>query len=151
VLSVGLGPVFVLTTDLILGAAPPERAGAASAISETGSEFGGALGIAILGSIGTAVYRARVGDGLPSGIPPAVTEAARQTLGSAVAAAEQLPAHLGAALRATARDAFLRAFEVMATVGAIIAIGMAVLAWAMLRRVRLRTPTAQQPDAVAAA
>ena len=38
------------------GAAPPERAGAASAISETGSELGGALGIALLGSLATAVY-----------------------------------------------------------------------------------------------
>ena len=150
VLSVGLGPVFVLTTDLILGAAPPERAGAASAISETGSEFGGALGIAVLGSIGTAVYRARMGDALPSGIPAAATAAARQTLGSAVAAAGQLPAQLGAALRAAARNAFLQSFEVMATVGAIIAIGMAVLAWVMLRRVRSHAPTAPQPDAVAA-
>ena len=55
--SLGLAPVFTLATDLIVGAAPPERAGAASAISETGAELGGALGIAILGSIGTAVYR----------------------------------------------------------------------------------------------
>src|SRR5690606_18910046 len=48
--SLGLAPVITLTTDLIVGAAPPERAGVASAISETSSEFGGALGIAILGS-----------------------------------------------------------------------------------------------------
>src|SRR5712671_4098485 len=61
VYSLGLAPVFTLATDLIVGTAPPERAGAAAAISETGSELGGALGIAILGSIGTAVYRK--GDG----------------------------------------------------------------------------------------
>jgi len=54
--SLGLAPVFTLTTDVIVGAAPPERAGAASAISETGSELGGALGIALLGSLATAVY-----------------------------------------------------------------------------------------------
>jgi len=54
--SLGLAPVFTLTTDLVVGAAPPERAGAASAISETGSELGGALGIALLGSLATAVY-----------------------------------------------------------------------------------------------
>ncbi|MDQ2690235.1 MAG: MFS transporter, partial [Chloroflexota bacterium] len=52
VISLGLSPVFIATTELIVGSAPPERAGAASGISETGSELGGALGIAILGSIG---------------------------------------------------------------------------------------------------
>ncbi len=54
--SLGLAPVFTLTNDLIVGAVPPERAGAASAISETSSELGGALGIAVLGSIATALY-----------------------------------------------------------------------------------------------
>ncbi len=42
---------------MIVTSAPAERAGAASAISETGTELGGAVGIAIIGSIGTAVYR----------------------------------------------------------------------------------------------
>ncbi|MGH6692182.1 MAG: MFS transporter [Gammaproteobacteria bacterium] len=54
--SIGLAPVFTLTNDLIIGAAPPQRAGAAAGISETGSELGGALGIALLGSLATAIY-----------------------------------------------------------------------------------------------
>ena len=83
--------MFTLTTDLIVGSAPPERAGAASAISETSAEFGGALGIAVLGSIGTAVYRGAMADAMPAGVPPEAAEAARDTLGGAVAAAEQLP------------------------------------------------------------
>src|SRR5690606_8971106 len=58
VFAIGVAPVFTLTTDLIIGSAPPERAGAASALSETSAEFGGALGIAVFGSIGVAVYRA---------------------------------------------------------------------------------------------
>jgi DHA2 family multidrug resistance protein-like MFS transporter len=62
VYSLGLAPVFTLATDMIVGSAPPEHAGVASAISETGSEFGGALGIAILGSLGTAVYRGGMAD-----------------------------------------------------------------------------------------
>ncbi|KGM33212.1 MFS transporter, partial [Inquilinus limosus] len=53
VFATGLSPVFTLTTDLIVGAAPPERAGSAAAISETGAEFGGALGIAVLGCVAT--------------------------------------------------------------------------------------------------
>jgi DHA2 family multidrug resistance protein-like MFS transporter len=54
--SVGMAPLFTLTNDFILAAAPPERAGAASGISETASELGGALGIALFGSLATAVF-----------------------------------------------------------------------------------------------
>jgi MFS transporter, DHA2 family, multidrug resistance protein len=60
IFSIGFAPVFTLTTDLIIGFASPERAGAASAISETSAEFGGALGIALFGSIGVAVYRSMI-------------------------------------------------------------------------------------------
>lgn len=76
-----------LTNDLILANAPPERAGSAAAISETSSELGGAVGIAMLGSIGTAVYRSRVGTAIPENISPAFAEAARGTLGGALAVA----------------------------------------------------------------
>ena len=56
-MSLGMAPVFTVGNEMIISAAPPERAGAASAISETSSEFGGALGIAVFGSLGTAIYR----------------------------------------------------------------------------------------------
>ena len=68
-LSLGLAPVFTLATDLIVGTAPPERAGAASAVAETSSELGGALGIAILGSIMTAIYRAAMAGAVPVDVP----------------------------------------------------------------------------------
>ena len=58
-------PVFTLTNDVILASAPPERAGAASGISETCAEFGGALSIAAFGSIGAAIYRAGLSDAMP--------------------------------------------------------------------------------------
>jgi MFS transporter, DHA2 family, multidrug resistance protein len=69
IISLGLAPVFALTTELIVGSAPPERAGAASGISETGAELGGALGIAILGSVGVAIYRGRAGRPPAGGAP----------------------------------------------------------------------------------
>ena len=65
VLSLGLAPLFTLAADMAVGTAPPERAGAASGISETSSELGGALGLAILGTIGTAVYRSDAAAGAP--------------------------------------------------------------------------------------
>jgi DHA2 family multidrug resistance protein-like MFS transporter len=138
VYSLGLAPVFTLATDLIVGSAPPERAGAASAISETGSEFGGALGIAVLGSLGTAVYRSSLADALPAGIPPRAATAPQETLGGAAAAAGRLPAARGAALIDAARDAFARAFDLTAAVSAFLLLGLAVVAWMMLRGVQPR-------------
>jgi DHA2 family multidrug resistance protein-like MFS transporter len=91
VVSLGLAPVFTATTDLIVGSAPPERAGAASGISEAGAELGGALGIAILGSIGVAVYRSQLAGTLPAGVPSQAAAAARDTLGGTVAVAGHLP------------------------------------------------------------
>jgi DHA2 family multidrug resistance protein-like MFS transporter len=136
VFSIGLTPVITLATDLIVGSAPRERAGAASGISETGAEFGGALGIAILGSIGIAVYRGRLADAVPAGVPPDQAEIARDTLGGAAEVAEQLPDQLGVPLLDTAREAFTQGMQVAAISSAVVAAGTAVLAAVLLRRVR---------------
>jgi hypothetical protein len=125
VVSLGLAPVFT-ATDLIVGSAPPERAGAASGISETGAELGGALGIAILGSIGVALYRSELADTLPAGIPSQAAAVARDTLGGAVGVAHQLPADVGAALLAAAREAFTQGLQVTAASSAAVAVGIAV-------------------------
>jgi len=133
VYSVGLAPLTTLSTDLMIGAAPPERAGAASAVAETTSEFGGALGIAVLGSIGTAAYRGQLADTLPAQVPPAAAEAARDTLGGALAAAQALPAQLGAALQDAAAEAFTRGLHLVFAINAVLAIGIAVLVAVLLR------------------
>jgi DHA2 family multidrug resistance protein-like MFS transporter len=135
VFSIGLTPVVALTTDLVLGAAPPERAGTAASMSETSSEFGGALGIAVLGSIVTAVYRSEVAGILPSGLPTEAAEAARATLGGAVAVAGDLQGPAGAALLDAARAAFGQSFELVSGVSAVVAVAIAMLAAAMLRGV----------------
>lgn len=67
--SLGTAPLFTLTNDLIIGSAPPERAGAAAGISETAAELGGALGIAVFGSIGVAIYRSALAGEAPVGVP----------------------------------------------------------------------------------
>jgi MFS transporter, DHA2 family, multidrug resistance protein len=128
VFSLGLAPVFTLATDLTVGTATPERAGAASGISETSSEFGGALGIAVLGSIATAVYRNQVDEDVTS-------EEARDTLGGAVASADGLPDQVAAQLLEVTRDAFTLGLQVTAAISAVLAIGTAVLAAVLLRHV----------------
>ena len=136
VFSFGSSPLFTLTNDLMIGSAPPERAGAASGISETSAEFGGALGIAVFGSIGVAVYRGMVGDALPPTVSPEVAEAAKATLGGALATAAQLPTELGTALTDTARAAFMRGLRVCAWISAIASVGLAAFAGVGLRNVR---------------
>ena len=136
VYSLGLSPVIVLATDLVVGSAPVERAGSASAISETSSELGGALGIAILGSIGTAVYRRAMAEVVPAGVPAEAAEAARATLGGALAAAERLPAQLGGAVLGPAREAFTQGLQLTAIICAAVVLATALLAALLLRRVR---------------
>ncbi|MFY9549619.1 MAG: MFS transporter [Thermoanaerobaculia bacterium] len=137
--SLGLAPVFTLANDLIIGTAPPERAGAAAGISETGAELGGALGIAILGSVGTVIYRSAMARALPAAIPPDVATAARNTLGGAVAAASELPDALRTTVLGAAREAFTRGFQRSAVISALIAAGIAILVLARLRDVHARS------------
>ncbi|QDP98323.1 MFS transporter [Microlunatus elymi] len=103
VVGSGAGLTFTLTADLILSSAPAEQAGAASGVSETAYELGGALGIAVIGSVVTAVFR---GFAAPAGIPADVVAAARESLGGAVHAAEALPGDTGQALLQAAQVAF---------------------------------------------
>jgi MFS transporter, DHA2 family, multidrug resistance protein len=145
IFSLGEAPVFTLATDLVVGTAPPERAGAAAALSETSSELGGAVGIAILGTIGTALYRGQVADGIPPGVPPDTAEAARDTLGGAVAAAEQLPDPLAGELLDVAREAFTQGLQVAALSSAVIAAATAVMGAVLLRRVGAESDRQEHP------
>ena len=135
VISLALSPVFNLTTELIVGSAPPEKAGAASGISETGAELGGAMGIAILGSIGTALYRGELASALPPGIPAQAAAAALDTLGGAVNVAGQLPEPLGATLLELSRAAFVQGLNLTAGISAVVAISAAIMAAVLLRHV----------------
>jgi DHA2 family multidrug resistance protein-like MFS transporter len=147
-ISLGLAPVFSVTTELIVGAAPPERAGAASGMSETFFELGGALGLSILGSIGLAIYRGGIADRLPASIPADATAAARDTLGAAVSAAQQLPGPAGETLLAIARQSFVDGMHVAAAIGTALAVVLAGIVLATLRDVRPSSAVVAE-DAVA--
>jgi MFS transporter, DHA2 family, multidrug resistance protein len=147
IISLGFGFTFTISTELVMGSAPPERAGAASALSETGAELGGALGIAVLGSLGMAVYRSGVNAALPIGVSPAAAEAARDTLGGVLALAGDLPAEASATLLTAAREAFAQGLQLTAVIGAVVMAGLALLAVFTLRNIQ---PSAEahgeQPD-----
>ena len=122
IVSIGLAPVYALTTELIVASVPPHRAGAASAIGETGAELGGALGIAVLGSLGVFVYRTVLGRG--------------GTLGDAVATAAGLPPGPREQLLRAARHAYELAFAGMAATSAALMIVVAAGGLVLLRSAR---------------
>jgi MFS transporter, DHA2 family, multidrug resistance protein len=143
--SLGTSPLFTLTNDLIIGSAPPERAGAAAGISETSAELGGALGIAVFGSIGVAIYRGVLAGAVPAGVPIAAAEAARDTLAEALTVARDLPEGVGLALVEVARGAFIQGLHVTAVISLIGAIALAIFVLTLLRHVP--TPSAEEEPA----
>jgi MFS transporter, DHA2 family, multidrug resistance protein len=136
IMSLGMAPVFTIGNEMIITAAPPERAGAASAISETSSEFSGALGIAVFGSLGTAIYRGGVANNLPGGISDEVANAAMATLGGALSAANSVSGSAGDLLLHASRAAFVDALQVTAAFGAGVVIMASVIAGRLLRGAR---------------
>jgi MFS transporter, DHA2 family, multidrug resistance protein len=121
----------------MVGTVKPEQAGRASGIAETSSELGGALGIAILGSIVTASYRGAMTGVVVDGVAPQGISAAQDTLGGALAVAMALPDPLGSDLLDTARQAFVHAFQMTALICALTALAAAGLAGALLKSVRV--------------
>ncbi|MFG6199957.1 MFS transporter [Nonomuraea sp. JJY05] len=128
VVSAGLGPMMALATDMVVGSAPAERAGAAAAISSTAPQLGGALGIALLGSVITATYRAELST---AAVPD---DGARDSLSAAVALAPGLPTESAAELLGAARAAFIDGFHVAACVSAVLMAAIALLVVTLLRR-----------------
>ena len=137
VMGVGVMPMMILGTDMVVSAAPARKAGAASATSETATELGMALGIAVIGSIGAAVYRQHMLEQLPAGLPEELLLAAGDTLGGAIGAAAQLGPELGAPVMAAAREGFSLALHTNSAIGAGILAMTAVLVAVMLHN---RTP-----------
>lgn len=129
----GANGAITLLTNAILGAAPPERAGEASGISETSLELSHALGIAVFGSVAAAVYRAAMADALPSALPAEALAAGRDSLFSAAAVARDLTGEDAAVLLGAAREAFVSGLQVTAIIGTALVAVLAVLSVTLLR------------------
>ncbi len=129
-MSLGMSPCAAIAADLVVSAAPPERAGSASGLNETSSEFGGALGIALLGALLTAIYRNSLR--LPEGLDPQVAAAAERGLGSAAGIAPELPGG-GMALLEAARAAYMAAMQVTSFCAAALVALAAVTALVVFR------------------
>ncbi|HSN38518.1 MAG TPA: MFS transporter [Arthrobacter sp.] len=137
VLCLGVGAAETISNDLILGAAPAEKSGAAAAISETGYEIGSLLGTAILGSILTASYQGnlRLPAGAAGAAPAETSAQAGETLAGAVELAQALPGPLADSVMAAARAAFDSGVHITATIALVLMAGASVLAAVVLRKV----------------
>ena len=127
-MGTGMGLAGAPATESIMGSLPPARANIGSAVNDTTRELGGALGVAIVGSIMSSLYSAQLGDALPEDVPAPVAEAARESLGAAV----EVSGELGAGVALAAQEAFVDAMSIGSIVVAVAAALGALVAWRFL-------------------
>lgn len=145
VFFLGIGPVSALSNDLVISSAPPEKAGSAASLSQTSSDFGIALGVAVFGTIGTAVYRDQLTGAIPAGVPAAAAQTAHESIAGAVQVASTLPARVGAQLLDVARATFMTGLHAAALVSAILVLLLGVLGALVLRQPKHGTTTEDVP------
>src|SRR5690606_30374811 len=114
-------------TGMLMSAVPLDKAGVGSAVNDTTREFGGALGIAVLGTLVGSVYRSQF-DPSAAGVPDSAADAAGESIGAAWGVAQDLPG--GEALLAQAQAAFVDAFQVTNGVGLAVAAAAGAIVWA---------------------
>ena len=148
IFSLGITPVAMICTDMVVASAPSDRAGSAAAMSETSAELGGALGIAILGSVGTAIYRNVMIEAVPTGIGNEAADAIRSTLGGAVNALHDLPAAISSDILPLARAAFTDGLQVISIICTILMVLSAIGTLFALRDVHCDTNNDDGTDGV---
>ena len=132
-LATGMALTMTPLTTLIMSSVPLGRAGVGSAMNDTTRELGGALGVAVLGSIVTSRYVADMASSI-SGLPADAQSAADSGLSGALKVAEQVGGDVGNALADTARQAFVNGLSTAALVGAIVVLSAAIAARLLLPR-----------------
>lgn len=140
VVSIGGGPVMTLGSQLAISSVPMERAGSASAVNDVTTGMGQTLALALMGSVGLAVYRIGLGGSLPDEVSEQTGEAAGNSIGAAMAISEDLGGSTGAALREAAGTAFGQGLQVTAGVGAALLFAAAVTMMVLLRGHRADQP-----------
>jgi AcrR family transcriptional regulator len=136
VIGVGMALAMAPATDSIMGSLPPEKAGVGSAVNDTTREIGGALGVAILGSITASSYRASI---TSTDVYKAAAQqsavaagAIKDSVGGAAEVASRLPPAAANVVTSAANEAFVHALNETVIVAAVIALGGALIAFAFL-------------------
>jgi DHA2 family multidrug resistance protein-like MFS transporter len=135
--AIGMAPVSAINSNLVVSAAPHEQSGSASALSETAVEFGGALGIALLGSLATVLYRSGLSEAMPGGTPPYVAETALRGIGAAFSLPQNLEG--GTFLRSVVQSAYTSAVDITFSIGAAMLLTAAAAAVVTLRSLKMHS------------
>ena len=130
-IATSIRSVLLVDGQPIVSSAPEDRSSSAAALSETCLEFGGAIGIALLGSLATFLYRHTLAAALPAGIARPAAETALRGIGAARAAAETLNG--GAVLLKAAKHAYTHAAGIAVLASAAITVLAALLAVTMFK------------------
>jgi MFS family permease len=132
-LGTGLGMVMTPATNSIMGSLPLAKAGVGSAVNDTTRQIGGALGVAILGSITNAVYRSSVqATASFKTLSVAAGSTVREGIGNVVVAANSLPSEARAQLTLDAKRSFVHAMDVTALIGTLFVLAGAAVAFIWL-------------------
>jgi EmrB/QacA subfamily drug resistance transporter len=126
-MGLGMGLAMAPATDAIMGSLPPEHASVGSAVNDTNRVVGGAMGVAILGSLLSSGYRGAMDDAT-QGLPASAAAAAHDSVGGAAAVAGQLGGPAGRALHGAASTAFVDALSSAALVASGVTLAAAVVA-----------------------
>ena len=144
IMSAGMGLVFAPATESIMGSLPPSKAGVGSAMNDTTRQLGGAVGVAVLGSVLATVYGRGVTTGLSHlGVSGEVLSTAKGSIGGAVSVAATLPPALGSQLTSAARIQFVDGFRAAVIVGSLVVLAAAAVVFAFLPA--RAAPDARQP------
>jgi DHA2 family multidrug resistance protein-like MFS transporter len=141
IFGLGIGLGMPALTDTVMASVPERDAGVASAVNDVSREFGGALGIATIGSLVAGVYRSNVEDVLPAGVPAELVELVGESIGVAAVVARELPAELGEALMTAANGAFMDAMNLGFVISGVVLTSSVVIAFTLIPR-RMRTTQA---------
>lgn len=131
----GGGPGLALGMNLVIGGAPPEKAGSAASLPQVSNEMGTSLGIATVGTLGTFVYSTQMVDGMPDKVEAGMASAATDNVAGAIAVSEDLGGSTGSRLEVVAQEAFTSGLHLVALISALILVVTAVLVFVMLRHV----------------
>jgi EmrB/QacA subfamily drug resistance transporter len=143
VYGIAMGFTTAPVTESIMGSLPPGRAGVGSAVNDTTRQTGGALGVAVLGSILAAQFHAQMD---ASTLPASVRRAARDSIGVALAVAKRLPANLATQLHTVARHAFLAGTRLAFMVAMAFVLGAVAVAARFLPAHEAPAPSATPTD-----
>jgi EmrB/QacA subfamily drug resistance transporter len=126
-MGTGIALTWAPTTESIMGSLPAAKAGVGSAVNDTVREIGGALGVAVLGSVLASQYSDAVSS-TTSSLPADAAHVAGDSLGGAVMVAQQVGGSAGTAILEAGQAAFVNGFGVALTISAVVAAAGAAVA-----------------------